>query len=219
MEASMTQQRDLGSFRAASGLAAVIDRLGAPMRFGRDEEIHSQEEPVTRLFRVVSGVVRTSRLTVEGRRQIAEFYYPGDVFGLEPGPLHRFAAEALTDCDVVVVKRAQVQQAVSEGEFNAAILEATRRELDRAQAHLLVLGRRSALQRVASFLMGMASRAHAGGGVDLPMGRQDIADYLGLTIETVSRTLTQLQGDSIVAFPSLRHFEIRRWPALEALAA
>jgi CRP/FNR family nitrogen fixation transcriptional regulator len=215
MEASMAMQ-DL--IPEATDLAQVVGQLGIPLRFGRDEEIHAQEAPVTRLFKVVSGVVRTSRFTVEGRRQIAEFYYAGDVFGLEPGPLHRFAAEALSDCEIVVVKRSQVREAVGEAAFTAAILEATRRELDKAQEHLLVLGRKSAVQRVASFLAGMAG-GKAAQAVDLPMGRQDMADYLGLTIETVSRTLTQLQGDLIVEFPSLRRFQVRQWPALEALAA
>jgi CRP/FNR family nitrogen fixation transcriptional regulator len=215
MEASMTVELITPE---THDLAKVVTRLGTPMKFGRDEQIHAQEEPVSRLFKVVSGVVRTSRFTVEGRRQIGEFYYAGEVFGLEPGPLHRFAAEALTDCEIVVVKRSQVQQAVSEAAFNAAILEETRRELDRAQEHLLVLGRKSAVQRVASFLMGMAGRKPTE-AVDLPMGRQDMADYLGLTIETVSRTLTQLQGDHVVEFPSLRRFQVREWPALEALAA
>jgi CRP/FNR family nitrogen fixation transcriptional regulator len=215
MEASMTV---LAETHETPDLAEVVARLGLPMRFSRDEEIHGQDEPVARLFKVVSGVVRTSRFTVEGRRQIGEFYYTGDVFGLEPGPLHRFAAEALTDCEIAVVKRSAVLQAVGEATFNAAILEATRRELDKAQEHLLVLGRKSAVQRVASFLMGMAG-ARPAGAVELPMGRQDMADYLGLTIETVSRTLTQLQGDHVVEFPSLRRFHVREWPALEALAA
>jgi CRP/FNR family nitrogen fixation transcriptional regulator len=219
MEASMTV---LTETPATPDLAEVVAKLGLPMRFSRDEEIHGQDEPVARLFKVVSGVVRTSRFTVEGRRQIGEFYYAGDVFGLEPGPLHRFAAEALTDCEIAVVKRSAVLQAAGEAAFNAAILEATRRELDKAQEHLLVLGRKSAVQRVASFLMGMAGpRASAApsSAVELPMGRQDMADYLGLTIETVSRTLTQLQGDHVVEFPSLRRFHVREWPALEALAA
>jgi len=124
----------------------------------------------------------------------------------------------LSDSEVAVVKRSAVLRAVGEAAFNAAILDATRRELDMAQAHLLVLGRKSAVQRVASFLMGLAGR-RAAGAVDLPMGRQDMADYLGLTIETVSRTLTQLQGDRVVEFASLRRFQVREWPALEALAA
>ena len=82
----------------------------------------------------------------------------------------------------------------------------------------MLLGRRSARERVASFLLTLAQREPAA-PVDMPMGRQDMADYLGLTIETVSRMLTQLQGEAIVEFPSNRRFEVRKWGALEAMAA
>ena len=199
-------------------LASVLDGLGVKVRFARDEEIYAQDDEVSRLYRVVRGVVRTSRFTLEGRRQIGDFYYQGDIFGLEPGPLHLFAAEALTDCEVIAVKRSAVEQAVGPAVFNAAVLQATGRELARMQEHLLVLGRKAALARVASFLLGMAGEA-SNNAVDLPMGRQDMADYLGLTIETVSRSLTQLQGDSVVEFPSTRRFQVRKRHALEALVA
>lgn len=199
-------------------LASVLDGLGAKVRFARDEEIYAQDDEVTRLYRVVRGVVRTSRITVEGRRQIGDFYYQGDVFGLEPGPLHLFAAEALTDCEVIAVKRSAVETAVGPAVFNAAVLQATRRELARLQEHLLVLGRKAAVARVASFLIGIAGKTPGDDG-ELPMGRQDMADYLGLTIETVSRSLTQLQGDAVVEFPSTRRFQVRKWQALEDLVA
>jgi CRP/FNR family nitrogen fixation transcriptional regulator len=90
--------------------------------------------------------------------------------------------------------------------------------MERLQDHVVMLGRKSARERVASFLMSIAQR-HDEEHAELPMGRQDMADYLGLTIETVSRMLTQLQGDAIVEFPSSRRFQVRRWSALEALAA
>jgi CRP/FNR family nitrogen fixation transcriptional regulator len=199
-------------------LATVLDTMGAKVRFARDEEIYAQDDEVSRLYRVVRGVVRTSRFTLEGRRQIGDFYYQGDIFGLEPGPLHLFAAEALTDCEVIAVKRSAVEQSVGPAAFNSAVLQATGRELARMQEHLLVLGRKAALSRVASFLLGMAGQA-SNDAVDLPMGRQDMADYLGLTIETVSRSLTQLQGDSVVEFPSTRRFQVRKRHALEALVA
>jgi CRP/FNR family nitrogen fixation transcriptional regulator len=217
MEASMTTQQHLAAVESAD-LASVLDGLGARMRFGRDEEIYAQDDEVTRLFRVVRGVVRTSRFTVEGRRQIGDFYYAGDVFGLEPGPLHLFAAEALTDCEVVAVKRTVVEQAVGAAAFNAAVLQATRRELARLQEHVLVLGRKAAVSRVASFLLGVAGRT-PGEDAELAMGRQDMADYLGLTIETVSRSLSQLQGEAVVAFPSSRRFQVRKWEVLEDLVA
>jgi CRP/FNR family nitrogen fixation transcriptional regulator len=188
------------------------------MIYARDEEIYAQDDEVELLYRVVRGVVRTSRLTVDGRRQVGGFYYAGDLFGLEPGPDHRFAAEALADCEVLAVRHSAVRAFAGDAELDRAILEATRQEMERLQDHVVMLGRKSARERVASFLISIAQRqdeAH----VDLPMGRQDMADYLGLTIETVSRMLTQLQGEAIVEFPSTRRFQVRKWTALEALAA
>ena len=157
------------------------------------------------------------RSASDGRRQVGDFYYPGDVFGLEPGPEHRFAADALTGCEVQLVRRASARAFAGDAEVDRAILDATRREMERLQEHVILLGRKSARERVAGFLMALAQRVPQA-GVDLQMGRQDIADYLGLTIETVSRTLTQLQGEAIVDFPSTRRFEVRKWDALEAIA-
>lgn len=198
-------------------LSDAFERLGVRMSYARDEEIYGQDDEAEMLYRVVRGVVRTSRLTSDGRRQVGDFYYAGDVFGLEPGPDHRFAAEALVDCDVQVVRRAAVRAFAGDAEVDRAILEATNREMERLQEHVLMLGRKSARERVASFLMSLAQR-QSDDEVDLPMGRQDMADYLGLTIETVSRMLTQLQGEAIVEFPSSRRFQVRKWTALEALA-
>ncbi len=204
--------------RPASALTDAFDRHGMRMTYSRNEEIYAQDDPVEMLYRVVRGVVRTSRFTVDGRRQVGDFYYPGDLLGLEPGPDHRFGAEALDDCEILVVRRSAVRAAAGDAELDRAILEAQRLEMERLQDHVVMLGRKSACERVASFLMSIAQK----GGDDaanLAMGRQDMADYLGLTIETVSRMLTKLQGDAIVEFPSTRRFQVRKWTALEALAA
>lgn len=209
---------DFRAARPASALVAAIERLGSKMSFGRECEIYAQDDAVERLFRVVSGVVRTSRVTADGRRQVGDFYYAGDIFGLEPGPDHRFGAEALTDCEIQVVRTASVRAFAGDAEVDKAVLEATRCEMERLQEHVLLLGRKGARERVAGFLMGLAQH-NPKGHVDLPMGRQDMADYLGLTIETVSRMLTQLQGDNIVEFPSTRRFQVCSWEALEDLAA
>ncbi len=208
------------AFQAAdeTALDQAFDRLGTRINIARDEEVYAQDDEADRFYRVISGVIRTSRLTADGRRQVGDFYYTGEVFGLEPGPDHRFAAEALTDCEIQVVRRSAVRAFAGDAEVDRAILEATRVEMERLQEHVMLLGRKGARERVAGFLMGLAQRQPEN-HVDLPMGRQDMADYLGLTIETVSRMLTQLQGDAIVAFASTRRFEIRKWGALEALAA
>jgi len=209
---------DPRSARPANALTDAFERLGTRVSFPREAEIYAQDDEAEMLYRIVRGVVRTARVTVDGRRQVGDFYYADDLFGLEVGPDHRFAAEALTDCEVVVVRRSAVRAFAGDAELDRAILEATRQEMERLQEHVVMLGRKSARERVASFLMSIA-QGRDDCQVELPMGRQDMADYLGLTIETVSRMLTQLQGDNIVEFPSTRRFQVRRWTALEALAA
>ena len=205
------------TFSAPHVVADVMERLGVRMTFAKGEEIFGQDETADLVHSVVSGAVRTSRLLSDGRRQIGNFYYPGDLIGLETGDMHRFSAEAIIDCTILVVKRASLRQFSGDGELDRAIWEATRRELERTQEHLLVLGRKTACEKVASFLLDLAQRG-AAAIVDLPMGRQDMADYLGLTIETVSRMVTQLQGSQIVEFAGSRHFRVKRWDALERLA-
>jgi CRP/FNR family nitrogen fixation transcriptional regulator len=196
---------------------AAIERLGVREAFAKDEEIYGQAEPVERVYRVISGAVRTTRLLSDGRRQVGEFYFPGDVFGLETGPDHRYSAEALADCEVLSVKRTALRGDVAEDELQRMIWDATVRELDRTQEHVLMLGRKTACERVASFLLDIVGRT--GGAGDLPMSRQDMADYLGLTIETVSRMLSQLQSSAVVEFDALRHFRIRNPQAIARLAA
>ena len=209
---------DSRAARPTSALTAAFERHGVRLSFERNEEIYAQDDEVEFLYQVARGVVRTSRLTVEGRRQVGDFYYVGDIFGLEPGPDHRFGAEALDDCEILVVRRSVVRAFAGDAELNRAILEATRLEMERLQDHVVMLGRKSARERVAAFLMSIAQRQDEG-ATNLAMGRQDMADYLGLTIETVSRMLTQLQGEAIVEFPTARCFQIRKRTALEALAA
>jgi CRP/FNR family nitrogen fixation transcriptional regulator len=208
----------LDDFRHARGASAfeVMDRQGVRVAFARDEEIYGQGDPVEFLYRLRSGIVRTTRITADGRRQVGDFYHAGDLFGLEPGPDHQYAAEALTDCSVQQVRRSAVRAFGGGPELDHAILEATRRELQRTQEHVMLLGRKGAREKVAAFLLSLsAGKPHS--EVDLSMSRQDIADYLGLTIETVSRMLTRLQCDAIVEFPAARRFRIKNWGALEAL--
>src|SRR5690348_726646 len=160
--------------------------MGAPMRFARNIEIYGQDEPAEFLYQVISGAVRTYRMLDDGRRQIGAFYLPGDIFGVEAGDVHLWSAEAISDAQVLVVKRSAVMaRAEHEKDLARQLWMLTVRELQRMQEHSMVLVK-SAEERVAGFLLEMASRGAAGAAVDLPMSRQDIADYLGLTIETVS---------------------------------
>lgn len=196
----------------------LMSRIGVRMTFSKDEEIYGQGENAELIYRVVSGTVRTSRFMPDGRRPIGDFYYAGDLFGLETGAQHTMAAEALSDCVILVAKRQALVAAGGDEELRRLTWEATVRDLDSAREHLGLLVRKKASERVASFLVRLAARCR-GEFVELAMGRQDTADYLGLTIETVSRMITQLQATKVVEFKTCRQFRIRDHDALMEMAA
>lgn len=176
------------------------------MQFARNEEIFAEEEQADFVYKVISGAVRDVRILDDGRRQIGAFHLPGDVFGLECGANHRYSAEAVVDSEIALVRHSTLDKAAeADGAVARKLWSVTSRDLQRLQDHLLLLGRKSAAQRVAAFLFDLSHRQHQTDVVDLPMPRNDIADYLGLTIETVSRTLTQLERDHAIGMPSARH--------------
>ncbi len=219
----------LGDGAKVSGFAAAapngietgaLGLAGSRVRFERDAEIYAEGDDAACFYEVVSGVVRSSKLLADGRRQIGAFLLPGDIFGFEAGAEHRFAAEAVTDCTVMVHRRRGVEAlAARDAGLAQRLFAHTVRNLERTQEHMLLLGRKNAAEKVAAFLLDMAERAPAGDGVDLPMTRYDIADYLGLTIETVSRTLSQLERQSAIALPSTRHIVLKNRAALRRLNA
>jgi CRP-like cAMP-binding protein len=192
---------------------------GATMHFPRNSEIYGEGEPTEYVYKVIAGTVRTSKVLSDGRRQIGAFYLPGDVFGLEHGAEHSFSAEAMSDVTVLVVKRSLVNaEAARDHTVAQALWAITARELARAQDHLMLLVK-SAQERVAAFLLEMADRMPDKSAIELPMSRQDIADYLGLTIETVSRTLTQLESKAAIELPRSRQVVLRNRSALARLNA
>jgi CRP-like cAMP-binding protein len=200
-------------------LAGAIEMMGAPMTFGRNSEIYGEGEPADYLYKVVSGTVRTSKILADGRRQIGSFYLPGDVFGLEVGDDHAFSAEAITDAKVLVVRRsALIGLASRDGNVARQMWTLAGNELARVQDHILLLVK-TAQERVVGFLLEMADRTPDHEAVELPMSRQDIADYLGLTIETVSRTLTTLESNGAIELPTSRCVMLRKRAALVRLNA
>lgn len=202
-------------------LGSSIELMGASMSFARNEEIYGEGEPADYLYKVISGTVRTSKILADGRRQISAFYLPGDVFGLETGEEHAFSAEAIADAKVLVIRRsAVVALAQRDNDVAHQLWALTARELRRVQDHALLLIK-TAQERVVGFLLDMAERARGGADneVELPMSRQDIADYLGLTIETVSRTVTQLTTSASIEVPSSRRIVLRDRAALRRLNA
>jgi len=201
----------------ADSLSQSMHLMGATMSYPRDSEIFGENEPADYLYKVVSGSVRTYRILSDGRRQVGGFYLPGDIFGLEFAEEHTLSAEAVSDAKVLVVKRSALTTLAGRDPSVAQQLFAlTGRELHRVQDRTLLLIK-NARERVASFLLEMAERASENNTIELPMSRQDIADYLGLTIETVSRTLTSLEAASAIEVsPSSRRIVLRNRAALAA---
>jgi CRP/FNR family transcriptional regulator, nitrogen fixation regulation protein len=201
-----------------SSLNGLLEGLGIAVRYERDSEIFAEDDEAEYIYRVVRGAVRLSKLMSDGRRQIGAFYLPGDVFGLEAEDHYAFSAESIGDAEILLVKRSVlVAEAVTDPAMARQLWVQTVDHLRQAQAHMLLLGRKNAQERVAAFLMEMAERLHSAGSVELPMSRQDIADYLGLTIETVSRTLTQLERNGVIGIPVSRLIVLRNRPALEIM--
>jgi CRP-like cAMP-binding protein len=209
-----------GAPRAGAAVqSGTIELMGACMSFARNSEIYGENEPADYLYKIVGGTVRTYKVLVDGRRQIGAFHLPGDIFGFETGDEHTFSAEAIADCKIIVIKRSAVMAlAARDNEVAREMWALTARELQRVQEHSLVLIK-SAEERVAGFLLEMADRLPTGATVELPMSRQDIADYLGLTIETVSRTLKILEDTAAIEVAKRRRILLRNRSALRRLNA
>jgi CRP/FNR family transcriptional regulator, nitrogen fixation regulation protein len=197
--------------------ADSFETMGTSMSFARNAEIYGENEPAEYLYKLVSGSVRTSKILNDGRRQISAFYLPGDVFGLEISGEHALSAEAITDVEIILIKRSAIEAlAARDSDVAQQLWAMTGRELQRMQEHILLLIK-TAQERVAGFLLEMASRIKSTNEFELPMSRQDIADYLGLTMETVSRTLSNLQNSAAIALPSSRRIVLRDRSALRRL--
>ena len=213
----------LGGVATNGRLISLTEGVSCPgfvMTFSANEEIYGEGEPADFVYRVVSGAVRTTRILSDGRRQIASFHFAGEVFGLETDEAHSLCAEAVGDCRIALVKRVALDRSADRDCATARELwSMATRDLRRLQDHMLLLGRKGALERVAAFLLEMADRSGGRDAVDLPMSRLDIADYLGVTIETVSRSMTQMERDGVIGLPSFRHVQLRDRAALRAIAA
>jgi CRP/FNR family nitrogen fixation transcriptional regulator len=194
--------------------------VGSVQSFAKDEEIFGEGDRAAYVYKVLSGVVRTSKLLSDGRRQIDAFHLAEDIFGIEAGDEYRFCAESVGDCVVVAYRRNHLAALTgSEVQLAKDMTMGMLRSLVRAQNHMLLLGRKSALEKIATFLLDMAERTADDDALDLPMSRTDIADHLGLTIETVSRSFTQLERQGLIELPSARHVVLSNRAALERLNA
>ena len=200
--------------------AGCPELIGARLSYRRDEEIYGEAEEAEFVYKVVSGAVRTYKVLNDGRRQIGAFHLPGDLFGFESSTTHKLTAEAVTETVVLVFKRRTLEYfATRNVEVARQLWTLTACSLDQAMERLLLLGRKTAAEKVATFLLEMDARMHPTGAISLPMTRRDIADYLGLTLETVSRTISQLQAEGMVALSSARQITVQRRSKLRELGS
>jgi CRP-like cAMP-binding protein len=183
--------------------------IGATIRYALDQEIHGEAEDVRSIYKVITGAVRRHKLLSDGRRQIESFHLPGDFFGFEYGPTYRLTAEAVVDSVVVVFDRRMIEYcAMCNARAARWLWQLAMRQLNHAADHMLLLGRKTALERVADFVIEMDARMRPTGAM-LPMMRRDIADYLGLTIETVSRMISRLAADGVINVAG-KHIKVLR---------
>jgi CRP/FNR family transcriptional regulator, nitrogen fixation regulation protein len=207
---------------------ATTDRFGVPtglaglvateFTYRKDEEVYGEDEPAEYVYQVIRGAVRSYKLLSDGRRQIGAFHLPGDVFGLESGETHRLATEAILDTTLRLVKRRSLEQAAqSDVRVARDLWSITSGELLHAENHMLLLGRKTAMERVATFLLEMDRRLAKTGMIALPMCRRDIGDYLGLTLETVSRSLSELQNKGVLGLSGARQIVLRNRERLALL--
>jgi CRP/FNR family nitrogen fixation transcriptional regulator len=199
-------------------LQAEKSANGSRQDLRRGETLYAEDDAALDWFVVASGVLRTCRYLPDGHRQVTGFYFAGDVVGLE-APIRRTSAEAVTDVSVMRYDRAVLDGrddtvVASQGSAREVLLTA----LDAAEGRIELLGLRSASERVAGFLLRMDGQADADGFIYLPMGRADIADYLALTVETVSRTLSLLGRRKLLAFRGPQRVKLLNRETLEDVA-
>jgi CRP/FNR family transcriptional regulator, nitrogen fixation regulation protein len=219
---AVPREANFHPLRMEAGLSDFFDvnRVSKALpaqHFGADSGIFAEGDEAATLYKVVRGMVRTCRFQAGGRRQIDAFYVAGDLFGFEAGPVHGVSAEAVSDCSVIAYRRRGLEM-MARNHDGAALQLFTyaMRCLERARAHSLLLGRCSATQKLAGFLLEM-TQSEPGDGIVLAMSRRDIADYLGLTIETVSRTLSRFEREGVIGFSGARQIRLKNSSGLKRI--
>jgi CRP-like cAMP-binding protein len=196
----------------------ALERVGTRISFTRNAEIYAEGDSADCWYKVVSGTVRVCKLLADGRRHIAEFCFSGDCFGIDSTGERPYSAEAVDDVIVMRLQRTATERLIDQNSALARLLRDTMvRNLANAHGRTLLLGRMTAPERVAAFLLEMFERRDRTKALDLPMSRQDIADYLGLTIETVCRTLSAFKRHGVIAIPNPHRIELLDRDALEAV--
>lgn len=207
-----------------AGVAGHLDHLrdqGMRLRFHRNEAIFRERETANRVYRVAAGCVRLCRHVPDGRRHISDFMFPGDIFGVGEYQGYPFAAEAVNAVTVVAFPRVAFER-LCEGNpsLRTDLMVHYSMLLMRAEQHLFTASCQSARERMASFLQQMSEQDQLvyGDRIDIPMSRQEIADHLGLTIETICRVLAAMRNDGILEIPNSHQLVVKRPDILRAIA-
>jgi len=196
----------VGANKTAKPVPSQLSELGrafwSECKYRGGAKVFGEAEPADYLYQIREGAVRTCKQFSDGRRQIGAFHLPGDIFGAEDGEVHRFTAEAIVNTTVWIANRRSLLARLTEGDIPAAnsVRHLVTRTLEHAENHLLLLGRQTSLEKVAAFLLEIDRRLGQPNVMVLPMGRRDIADYLGMTLETVSRSLSVFRDERILSF-------------------
>jgi CRP/FNR family transcriptional regulator, nitrogen fixation regulation protein len=204
------------------GIPPALAQCAVLARYTSGESIYRCTDKIEHWYQLVSGAARKSVLSSDGRRHIVDFILPNDPFGLAAAGLRHFCVEALVPGTLIArfPRGAAERLADSDPEVGGYIREAAFTSIVHLQQRMVILGRTSALEKVSAFLLEIADRSHSSPihAVLLPMSRYDIADYVGVAVETVSRTLTELRRSRVIAFRTARHVRIGDRGALEDLA-
>ena len=226
--AVQTARPSLGGFRLPLPLPSARDEIwpgttGVRETVARDAALLWEGDRAEFCYKIVSGAVRICRLLADGRRQVIDFLLPGDLVGFDNGETYAFSAEAIVDTVVLRQPRHAIEATVAANpKLGRQLLTIACARLAAAQSQILLLGRKNAAEKLASFILALADRTGVSGAedepVDLAMMRADIADYLGLTIETVSRTFTNFRRGGAIDLPDVHQIVIRDRDALEDLA-
>ena len=186
------------------------DAFWSELKIRGGSKLFGEAEPADYIYQIREGAVRTYKQLSDGRRQIGAFHLAGDVLAIENCATHRFSAEAIVDTTVWFAKRRRLFARLAKGDISAAnnVRDLVTRTLEHAENHLLVLGCQNSLEKVAAFLLELDRRLEQPDVMVLPMTRRDISDYLGTTLETVSRALSSLQEERILSLKGTNHREI-----------
>ena len=212
------RELDFPAVTSPGSALSALESLAVPARYKNGEAVYRCNDPVDSWYRIVVGAARKCASTADGYRHIVDFLLPGDMFGFGSQGVRPFCVEAIVPGTLIVrySRRDAEQLADADPQIARTIREATFDSIARLQRRMVILSRTSAIERVGAFLLEMADRDHEAPShtVCLPMSRYDIADYLGMAVETVSRALTQLRTRRAIALRGVRRVQICDRPAL-----